>query len=1629
MNCAATDRCVYRMSCYDKSKANVLTESINEVSDATGMTAAPLTDEDLEIQGLWDEVFSRGCEIVARHHEKLSEVSQDLDKIDSESKSRKTVKDKKRLIDLEEYDRRMGRKKPLISKLKELQSQEVEFNKYMDRLQLQIIDLKGNANLKRAVETLRTEFKLELDRFTSALPMYARKTAIVDTVRNNRVSIILGETGSGKSTQILQYLHEAGFTNEGLVVCTQPRKVAAVSLASRVAQEMGCKVGQLVGYQVGMQVKRSAETKLLYVTDHILLNDCLKDPLFSQYSCLVIDEAHERSIYTDLLLGFIKRSLVGRNDLKVIITSATIDPDIFIRYFDGSPHVVKVSGRAFPVDVIYEEVNCEEDYVEVAVNKSLWVHKTRGPGDVLVFLTSPIETEKACNMLKKYAQQSVIALELNGRLQLEEQQKVFDSTPSEKRKIVFATNSAETSVTIPGIKYVIDTGRIREMNYDAKRNMSVLGLTWTTKSSADQRKGRAGRTDSGYCYRLYTQDTYESMRPNSVPEILRVHLGQAMLKLLMLGIDDPMKFQFVESPKREDIEEALSVLEELGAYDISVGITEIGKKLSLIAVEPRLGKAALRGIEEGVGYEAMVIAAVCSAGGSVFFRAGSAEAKQASDRSKLRFCDEWGDMITGAMIFKEWDQLPTQDRGGWCKVNNINGKTMKFAKDSLKEIMQTFKQDLKLTVAKKFSDDPEVNEVLAKILLECYPSQLARFLGHERIGYCLANDPKQSLHLHPSSSLLYMETPPTWVIYQQILSTTNINKTDIFMTNVTFVDESWIDERLSDGKLKINVDEVLEEVINPEIFAGLGKQCIFRLLDKKGQALRDLEDGITKESSSCEKPRLSIQLDTKRKSIVVYADRHIKQLAKAKVQSFLDEVRHSLRDETIEQPIRKGSNVRFVLGGGLQIKSILMPGEQRQLAIFCSQTQSCRMERVCEVLREYGEIESYTLNSQPNSPVFGYVTFKNAKDAKAAAKDRSMQSGFRVEMSLKDAAAFKSRSANFSMKVEVSRRPLTGFGYVQLHSDEVVNIVLRKNNCLKINKQLGQSRTVEATIKISSNPRNYDQICLKHIPEWATPYIVKSALQEVIGSLSPGQDLINVVLLRKPPPPPDDSQRLYQLFRGLITQKLISSGEFSTRDFEVQTNEPKDKDFTMSAYLRFEDPDKAVRAAELLDGVGFGSQDIEARLDLKTSFVVPAYVYGNCKQHVEDEIKRLNRSSAGVVNVIMDRRKNGSYLIKVETSELEDLKEARAKLDLLLSGHRLDIDSSKYALLKSEAAMRKRDEIEKKARVSIRLDNRQEALFIYGQRESIERASRLLNEYLSQTKSSVSKEISLRDGGYPIGIMKTLVGQYGSNLEKLKSMCCAFNLELNLKRHVIRFHGTHESYEHLKALIEESAAQIPGPRIEPEPAPDCSVCLTSIDYDDCYALEFCGHYYCSECAKDVVRNGLSNKTIPIRCVLEDCGKDLVLKDFQNLLPRIEEAFDPAIKSFMATCDKEFAYCPTPDCPMIYRKGKKVGEEFACSECNASICTKCDNAFHAGMTCETYCSFFVKADNEIKIWLLGDPVRRALCPKCGVGIEKNEGCNHVECKSCKAHICWNCKKHFSDSGACYQHLSEKHGGYA
>ncbi|KAJ3537360.1 hypothetical protein NM208_g6345 [Fusarium decemcellulare] len=483
----------------------------------------------------------------------------------------------------------------------------------------------------------RTNMTIKQQR--ESLPVFAFRNQLIDAVRQNQILIVVGETGSGKTTQLTQYLAEAGFTNNGIIGCTQPRRVAAVSVAKRVADEVGCKLGDTVGYSIRFEDCTSQATKIKYMTDGMLEREILLDPNLERYSVVMLDEAHERTIPTDILFALLKKTLRKRSDLKVIVTSATLNAEKFSSYFNDAP-IFTIPGRTFPVEILYSR-EPEPDYLDAALVTIMQIHLTEATGDILLFLTGQDEIDTSCEVLYERMKAlgpnvpELIVLPIYSALPSEMQSRIFEPTPSGSRKVILATNIAETSITIDGIYYVVDPGFVKQKAYDPKIGMDSLIVTPISQAQANQRAGRAGRTGPGKCFRLYTEAAFQSeMLPSPIPDIQRQNVSTTILMLKAMGINDLLHFDFMDPPPVNTMLTALEELYALGALDDEGLLTRLGRKMADFPMEPTLAKVLIISGELGCSDELLSIVAMLSLA-NVFYRPKEKQTQADQKKAKM----------------------------------------------------------------------------------------------------------------------------------------------------------------------------------------------------------------------------------------------------------------------------------------------------------------------------------------------------------------------------------------------------------------------------------------------------------------------------------------------------------------------------------------------------------------------------------------------------------------------------------------------------------------------------------------------------------------------------------------------------------------------------------------------------------------------------------------------------------------------------------------------------------------------------------------------------------------------------------------------------------------------------------
>lgn len=608
--------------------------------------------------------------------------------------------------------------------------------------------LTGRPYSKRFFEILKARRKL---------PCWEKQKAAVEMVQNHQSSVLIGETGSGKTTQVPQFLLAAE-VGSGKIAVTQPRRVAAMSVASRVAQEMDVELGKEVGYLIRFEDMTSEETRLKYMTDGMLLRECQIDPLMSQYSVIILDEAHERTLSTDILFGLLKEVLQKRPDLRCLVMSATLEAEKFQEYWTDAP-VLRIPGRMFPVETFFT-LRPEKDYLAAAVETCCLINAHEGPGDVLCFLCGEEEIEKACAEIEGRAEesgQSTLVLPLYSSLPMNQQRRVFPAAPEGTRKIIIATNIAETSLTIDGVVFVVDPGLFKQMLYNPRTHVESLLVSPISKASAMQRAGRAGRTRPGKCFRLYTLETFEKELPESTyPEIIRSNLSSVVISLKKLGVDDIVHFDFMEPPSPEAMMRALEMLHFLGAIDDEGDLTDTGSRMADFPVDPHLSRTIIASSQRSCLTEVLAVIAMLSVP-PPFSRPRYAQ--KAADKAHKHFASGYGDHLSLLNAYQAYSGAGS--KAEFCREHFLADRNMKQAENVRRQLASIAR---KTELADDSSDMLTMS--IRKAFVEGFFMQCAH-LDESGKHYMTVRD-QQMVAIHPSS---FLQHKPEWVLYHETVVT------------------------------------------------------------------------------------------------------------------------------------------------------------------------------------------------------------------------------------------------------------------------------------------------------------------------------------------------------------------------------------------------------------------------------------------------------------------------------------------------------------------------------------------------------------------------------------------------------------------------------------------------------------------------------------------------------------------------------------------------------------------------------------------------------------------------------------------------------------------------------------------
>ncbi|XP_041726204.1 pre-mRNA-splicing factor ATP-dependent RNA helicase PRP16 isoform X2 [Coregonus clupeaformis] len=612
------------------------------------------------------------------------------------------------------------------------------------------------------------------------LPIFAVRQQLLNIIRDNSIVIVVGETGSGKTTQLTQYLHEDGYTSYGMVGCTQPRRVAAMSVAKRVSEELGSNLGEEVGYAIRFEDCTSEKTVIKYMTDGILLRESLRESDLDHYSAVIMDEAHERSLNTDVLFGLLREVVSRRSDLKLIVTSATMDSDKFAAFFGNVP-IFHIPGRTFPVDILFSKTP-QEDYVEAAVKQALQIHLSGMGGDILIFMPGQEDIEVTSDQIVERLEDlesapPLTVLPIYSQLPSDLQAKIFQKAPDGVRKCIVATNIAETSLTVDGIMFVVDAGYCKLKVFNPRIGMDALQVYPISQANANQRAGRAGRTGPGQCYRLYTQSAFKNeMLTTTIPEIQRTNLANVVLLLKSLGVQDLLLFHFMDPPPEDNMLNSMYQLWILGALDNTGALTPTGRLMVEFPLDPALSKMLIVSCDMGCSADILIIVSMLSVP-AIFYRPKGRE--EESDQVREKFSVPESDHLTYLNVYLQWKN--NNYSSIWCNEHFIHTKAMRKVREvrsQLKDIM--VQQRMNLVSCGSDWD------IIRKCICAAYFHQAAKLKG---IGEYVNVRTGMPCHLHPTSSLFGMGYTPDYITYHELVMTTKE-----YMQCVTAVDGEWLAE-------------------------------------------------------------------------------------------------------------------------------------------------------------------------------------------------------------------------------------------------------------------------------------------------------------------------------------------------------------------------------------------------------------------------------------------------------------------------------------------------------------------------------------------------------------------------------------------------------------------------------------------------------------------------------------------------------------------------------------------------------------------------------------------------------------------------------------------------------------------
>lgn len=1218
-------------------------------------------------------------------------------------------------------------------------------------------------------------------------------------------------------------------------------------------------------------------------------------------------------------------------------------------------------------------------YVNDVVRLVSMIHKNEEEGAVLAFLTSQLEVEWAC---ENFSDTSAMVLPMHGKLSHVEQSRVFKSYPG-KRKIIFCTNMAETSLTIKEVKYVVDSGLAKESRFVPSSGLNVLKVNWISQSSANQRAGRAGRTGAGKCYRLYSESDFNMMEVHQEPEIRKVHLGTAVLRILALGVKDAQNFEYVDAPNPEAINMAVKNLEQLGAVKCRLNcfeLTDTGRHLVKLGIEPRLGKIMLDCFRSDLKKEGVVLAAVMANSSSIFCRVGTDEEKHKADLQKVRLCHQDGDLFTLLAVYKKWED-GHENRNTWCWENSINAKTMRRCQETISELENCLKHELNIIVPSYWCWNPEAptehDKKLKKIILSSLTGNLAMFLGHERSGYQVIST-DQVVNLHPSCSLLNYGIKPEWVVFTEILSVPNQ-----YLVCVTAVDH----EALYTIHPMPFIQQLEKHKLQIKIISGLGHHVLARFCGKSGQNQQKIISHLKEE---CRDERITVEIDFENNEVVLFATEQDMEKVFSIVNGALECEAKMLKNECLERnlfPGRPGSSPLALFGSGAEIKHLEL--EKRFLSV--------------EVLHQNArDINDKELILLVDSLISGIANFHKSAGNFRIASDENKWGKFTF------------------LKPEDAEYAVSKLNGIEFHGSSLKVVPI----CSSDNRGL-PFPAVRARLSWPRNPSRARAHGIRLLGLRETPIAspsISACEEALIREISPfmpnksfpGQNFRVEVF------PPEENNPM--------TRATV------TFDGSLYREAARALDHLNGSILPCCQPWQIIQCNHVFHSTlscpvrvyNVISQEVASLLESFRSQKGVSYNF----EKTENGIFRV-KLTANATKTIADLRRPLEILMKGKTINHPDLTLSAVQLLLSRDGvahlKSIEQETETYILYDRQSlTIKVFGDQDQMATAETKLVHALSQLLEKKPLEIRLRGHNLPPDLMKKTVENFGVNLEGFNKEMPavkvdLHKHRHLLKVWGSKEDKQRVEGMISELIMSVKHN---------------ALVQLPSENVAGNKEDQKRVDDselskdaCPICLC--EAEDPFKLESCGHMFCRACLVDQCDSATkSHDGFPICCLKTGCKKPFLIVDLKHLVSneKLEDLFRASLRAFVASRSGMYRFCSTPDCQSIYQVAALNAETkpFVCGACFVEICTKCHLEYHPFMSCKDYKQYKEDPDATLLEWRKGKGNVKN-CPSCGYTIEKADGCNHVECR-CGSHICWTCLENFRSSEECYGHLRSVHQSF-